>query len=156
MSANWLPVPEHKIPSPRPGACTNDTKALSDANLNFIKKHSLMDEPVPPFFGSPILIRTGLISRFTTIAVDPQVGTTEGKTFDIIFVGTTRGRVIKVINAQAADSKYDFLVFLRNNYKLKKINVELTYYFLDCNERKVDLWPVFKSVKIPIIEFCEF
>ena len=67
MSANWLPVPEHKIPSPRPGTCTNDTKALSDSNLNFIKKHSLMDEPVPPFFGSPILIRTGLISRFTTI-----------------------------------------------------------------------------------------
>ena len=44
---------------------------------------------------------------FSPIAVDPQVGTTEGKTFDIIFVGTTRGRVIKVINAQAADSKYE-------------------------------------------------
>jgi hypothetical protein len=37
--------------------------------------------------------------------VDPQVGTTDGKTFDIIFVGTTRGRVIKAINAQAADSR---------------------------------------------------
>ena len=33
------------------------------------------------------------------------MGTTEGKTFDIIFVGTTRGRVIKAINAQSADSR---------------------------------------------------
>merc|ERR1712223_520767 len=105
----------------RPGTCTNDTKALSDSNLNFIKKHSLMDEPVPPFFGSPILIRTGLISRFTTIAVDPQVGTTEGKTFDIIFVGTTRGPVIKVINAQSADS--------RNN--VKTVVIEELQVFAD-------------------------
>ena len=42
--------------------------------------------------------------HFAFLAVDPQVGTTEGKTFDIIFVGTPRGRVIKAINAQAADA----------------------------------------------------
>ena len=45
------------------------------------------------------------MSRFTSIAVDPQVGTTEGKTYDVIFVGTTKGRVIKAINAQSADSR---------------------------------------------------
>ena len=46
-----------------------------------------MDDPVPPFFGAPIVIRTGLISRFTVIAVDPQVKTTDGKTMDVIFIG---------------------------------------------------------------------
>ena len=46
-----------------------------------------------------------LLFFFICLAVDPQVGTTEGKTFDIIFVGTTRGRVIKAINAQSADSR---------------------------------------------------
>lgn len=105
MSANWLPVPDHKVPQPRPGTCSNDTKSLPDSYINFVKKHSLMDDSVPPFFGSPILIRTGLISRFTSIAVDPQVGTTDGKTFDVIFVGTTKGRVIKAINAKSADSR---------------------------------------------------
>lgn len=105
MSANWLAVPDHKVPNPRPGTCTNDTKGLPDVNLNFIKTHSLMDEPVAPFFGAPILIRTGLVSRFTVLAVDPQVGTTDGKLFDVIFVGTTTGRVIKAINAKAADSR---------------------------------------------------
>ena len=67
MNANWQPVPEHKVPEPRPGTCTNDTKSLPDSNINFIRTHSLMDESVPPFFGAPVLIRTGLISRFTSI-----------------------------------------------------------------------------------------
>jgi hypothetical protein len=42
---------------------------------------------VLPFFGAPLVIRTGLVSQFTAIAVDPQVSTTNGKTFDVIFIG---------------------------------------------------------------------
>ena len=42
---------------------------------------------------------------FRQCCVEPQVGTTEGKTYDVIFVGTTKGRVIKAINAQSADSR---------------------------------------------------
>ncbi len=62
---------------------------LSDANLNFLKTHLLMDDSVAPFFGAPVLIRTsGLVtSRFSAIAVDPQVATTDGKAYDVIFVG---------------------------------------------------------------------
>ena len=104
-SANWLPVDEQKVPIPRPGTCLNNTKTLSDVNLNFIKTHSLMDDPVPPFFGAPIVIRTGLISRFTAITVDPQVGTTDGKTFDVVYVGTTNGRIIKAINSHSATTR---------------------------------------------------
>lgn len=47
-----------------------------------------MDETVSPFFGGPIVIRTGgVISKFTAVAVDPQVTTTDGKTYDVIFIG---------------------------------------------------------------------
>ncbi len=46
-----------------------------------------MDDPVSPFFGAPFVIRTGLVSRFTTLAVDPQVRTTAGDAFDVVFVG---------------------------------------------------------------------
>ena len=47
-----------------------------------------MDDTVPPFFGAPMVVRTGLMSRFTAIAVDAQVKTTEGgKAYDVIFVG---------------------------------------------------------------------
>ena len=47
-----------------------------------------MDDTVPPFFGAPMVVRTGLMSRFTAIAVDAQVKTTEGgKAYDVIFIG---------------------------------------------------------------------
>lgn len=56
--SNWLPVPESKVPDPRPGQCSNESRTLPDLTLNFIKTHSMMDESVPSFFGQPIVIRT--------------------------------------------------------------------------------------------------
>lgn len=104
MYSNWMPVPDHKVPSPRPGSCSNLTKSYTDQNLNFIKTHSLMDQTVQPFFGAPIVIRTGVVSKFTAIAVDPHVTTTNGKTYDVIFIGTCSGRVIKAINSRSSES----------------------------------------------------
>ena len=107
-SANWLPVPDHKVPVPRPGTCQNASRPITDSVQNFIKTHTLMDETVGSFFGAPIVIRNGLSSaRFTAIAVDPQVVATDGKAFDVVFVGTTNGRVLKVVNAKSADSRDD-------------------------------------------------
>ncbi|XP_040580501.1 semaphorin-1A [Lepeophtheirus salmonis] len=105
-SANWLPVSEKDVPKPRPGTCINenDTNSLGDVNTNFIKSHTLMDETVPPLFGSPVVIRTGLSSRFTTLAVDPQISTTDGRHYDIIFTGTTNGYILKSINALGPSS----------------------------------------------------
>lgn len=36
-SAAWLPVLRNKVPEPRPGTCVNDTTALPDSVLNFIR-----------------------------------------------------------------------------------------------------------------------
>jgi len=58
INSNWLSVPDTKVPDPRPGQCTNDSRTLPDLTLNFINAHSLMDESVPSFFGQPIVIRT--------------------------------------------------------------------------------------------------
>lgn len=104
INSNWLPVNSAKVPDPRPGSCHNDSRTLPDLTLNFIKTHSLMDENVPAFFGQPILIRTSTMYRFTQIAVDPQIKTPGGKTYDVIFVGTDHGKIIKAVNADSADS----------------------------------------------------
>ena len=32
------------------------------------------------------------------MAVDPQVRTPDGHTFDVLYVGTTKGRVLKIVN----------------------------------------------------------
>jgi semaphorin 6 len=42
--------------------------------------------------------------RFTQIAVDPQVKTPGGKAYDVLFIGTDNGKVIKAVNAESADS----------------------------------------------------
>ncbi|CRK93680.1 CLUMA_CG007209, isoform A [Clunio marinus] len=103
INSNWMPVNNAKIPEPRPGSCHNDSRALPEATLNFIKTHSLMDENVPPYFGHPILTRVSTQYRFTHITVDPQIKTPGGKTYDVIFVGTDHGKVLKTINAASAD-----------------------------------------------------
>ena len=76
-SDNWLPVPDHKVPVPRPGLCHNNG-SYSDTVQNFIKTHTLMDQSVPAFFGGrPIAVRTSSLlspaSRFTAVVVDEQV-----------------------------------------------------------------------------------
>ncbi|XP_069678505.1 semaphorin-1A isoform X4 [Periplaneta americana] len=104
MNSNWLAVPGLKVPEPRPGQCVNDSRTLPDVSVNFVKSHTLMDEAVPAFFNRPILIRISLQYRFTKIAVDQQVKTPDGKAYDVLFIGTDDGKVIKALNAASFDS----------------------------------------------------
>jgi len=96
-NANWLPVPNP--PSPRPGSCAANSRELDDAGLNFIKRHSLMDRAVSNAGADPLLVRTSVKERMTVIAVDPRLRTPSGQTYDVIYVGTTRGKVIKFVSA---------------------------------------------------------
>ncbi|KAL1513542.1 hypothetical protein ABEB36_002943 [Hypothenemus hampei] len=105
INSNWLPVLSSKVPDPRPGQCHNDSRTLPDLTLNFIKTHSLMDESVPNFFGQPIVIRTSFHYRFTQIAVDPQVIVPGGKAYDVLFIGTDNGKIIKAVNGLSADTR---------------------------------------------------
>ncbi|CAH1635193.1 unnamed protein product [Spodoptera littoralis] len=45
-SSAWLPVLRARVPVPRPGTCVNNTEALPDNVLNFIRSHPLMDSAV--------------------------------------------------------------------------------------------------------------
>nr|CAD7257273.1 unnamed protein product [Timema shepardi] len=104
MNANWLAVPSLKVPEPRPGQCVNDSRTLPDVSVNFVKSHTLMDEAVPAFFTKPIIVRISLQYRFTKIAVDQQVKTADGKAYDVLFIGTDDGKVIKALNVASFDS----------------------------------------------------
>uniref|UniRef100_A0A8D8PZV1 Semaphorin-1A n=1 Tax=Cacopsylla melanoneura TaxID=428564 RepID=A0A8D8PZV1_9HEMI len=98
MNANWLPVPHSKVPEPRPGACVNDSRTLPDFTVNFVKTHSLMNNAVPSYFSHPVSIKVSWTSKFSSIAVDPQVRALSGTTYDVIFVGTEDGKVVKIVN----------------------------------------------------------
>lgn len=56
------------------------------------------------FFYSFLRTNRGYSYRFTQIAVDPQVKTPGGKTYDVLFIGTDNGKVIKAVNAESADT----------------------------------------------------
>lgn len=64
--------------------------------VNFVKMHTLMDAAVPAVHGRPLLTRVNY--RFTAITVDPQIETLSGDRYDVLFVGTDTGKVIKFIN----------------------------------------------------------
>ncbi|CAG9796562.1 unnamed protein product [Diatraea saccharalis] len=107
MNSNWLPLEKEKVPSPRPGSCVEDSRTLSDSAVNFIKTHPLMDKAVPSFLARPLLIRVSLQYRFSAIAVHSQVQAMNGNKYDVIYVGTDDGRVIKAVNVAANEGVFD-------------------------------------------------
>ena len=91
-NSNWLPV--NRVD--RPGACRNNTDDLTEEHLNFLKDNILMDAAVPSSFNLPHFVKTSPHERLTSIVVDPKVLTADGRRVDVLFVGTTRGRVLKM------------------------------------------------------------
>uniref|UniRef100_A0A8C5NEA0 Semaphorin-3F-like n=1 Tax=Gouania willdenowi TaxID=441366 RepID=A0A8C5NEA0_GOUWI len=92
-----------KIPYPRPGTCPGGTftpgirssKNFTDEAVNFIRAHPLMFHPVYPIHRRPLVVRTGVDYRFTALVVD-QVDAVDGR-YEVLFLGTDRGTVQKVI-----------------------------------------------------------
>uniref|UniRef100_A0A4W5K6V2 Semaphorin 6A n=1 Tax=Hucho hucho TaxID=62062 RepID=A0A4W5K6V2_9TELE len=64
--STWTPVPEDKVPKPRPGCCAGTSSLekykvsneFPDDTLNFIKQHPLMDEAVPSIANRPWFLKT--------------------------------------------------------------------------------------------------
>ncbi|XP_004467323.2 semaphorin-6A isoform X3 [Dasypus novemcinctus] len=64
--ATWTPVPDERVPKPRPGCCAGSSSLekyatsneFPDDTLNFIKTHPLMDEAVPSIINRPWFLRT--------------------------------------------------------------------------------------------------
>ncbi|XP_076224820.1 semaphorin-1A isoform X6 [Nomia melanderi] len=104
INSNWLRVLPEKVPEPRPGACVNDSRTLPDVTVNFVKAHPLMDDAVQSFFAMPVITKVSFNYRFTKVAVDSQVKALDGKAYDILYIGTDDGRILKALNTRAPDS----------------------------------------------------
>ncbi|NXD46410.1 SEM6C protein, partial [Copsychus sechellarum] len=99
----WAPVPEDRVPQPRPGCCAGMGPAAAlgtsgdfpDETLLFAKEHPLLHGAVSPAGGRPLFTRTG--ARLTQLAVDTGAGPRGNQT--VLFVGAEDGRVLKVLAA---------------------------------------------------------
>lgn len=107
VNSVWRALDDAEVPQPRPGTCVDDSRTLPSATINFVLKNPLMDGAVNPIHEAPLLVHTGSNYKFTAVAVDPQVETMNGKSYDVVFIGTDDGHVLKMINAGSADSIAD-------------------------------------------------
>lgn len=97
-TSNWLPITPSEVPEPRPGKCVDDSRELPMRTVNFVRMHTLMESSVPALYGRPVLTRVTSKHRFTAIATDAQVEALNGDKYDVIFIGTDNGHVIKSIH----------------------------------------------------------
>ncbi|RWS16880.1 Semaphorin-1A-like protein, partial [Dinothrombium tinctorium] len=156
---NWKAVENSRVPDPRPGQCVNDSTHLPETNLRFIRSHPLMHLAVPFFWNGPVLIRTSMKFRFTKIAVDPQIETMSGQYYDVLFIGTDDGRVIKAINSasNAKREQYNFnqvvpviiedISIFRQKTVINNLMVYRTHYdhkLIVVSENEIIAIPLFK------------
>ncbi|KAM5237265.1 semaphorin-3E [Ctenodactylus gundi] len=94
---------EGKVPYPRPGSCASTvnggkygtTKDYPDDAVRFARSHPLMYHPIKPAHKKPILVKTDGKYNLRQIAVD-RVEAEDGQ-YDVLFIGTDTGIVLKVI-----------------------------------------------------------
>ena len=122
------------------GSCPNNSKELTDANLNFIKTHPLMNDAVPPFFGSPVLLRTGFNTGFTAIDVDAQVMAPDGSRFDVIFVGSSTGHLLKAVNSLSPKSRTTTRTVIIEEIELMSSSIKIGKFKIHIGLAKVS-WP---------------
>uniref|UniRef100_A0A8C4LVC8 Semaphorin 3F n=1 Tax=Equus asinus asinus TaxID=83772 RepID=A0A8C4LVC8_EQUAS len=111
----WMPF-SGKMPYPRPGTCPGgtftpsmkSTKDYPDEVINFMRSHPLMYQAVYPLQRRPLVVRTGAPYRLTTVAVD-QVDAADGR-YEVLFLGTDRGTVQKVIVLPKDDQEMEELM----------------------------------------------
>ncbi|NXE78657.1 SEM3D protein, partial [Cochlearius cochlearius] len=91
-----------RIPYPRPGTCPSETydpllqstKDFPDEVISFMRTHQLMWEPVYPQGRQPVLVRVNVPYRLRRLLVHRLE--TEGRPYDVLFLGTDEGKVLKV------------------------------------------------------------
>uniref|UniRef100_A0A6Q2XYK0 Uncharacterized protein n=1 Tax=Esox lucius TaxID=8010 RepID=A0A6Q2XYK0_ESOLU len=98
----WVPF-QGRVPYPRPGTCPSQTfggfgstKDLPDDVITFARGHPAMFNPVYPINNRPIIIKTDTDYQFTQIVVD-RVEAEDGQ-YDVMFIGTDMGTVLKVVS----------------------------------------------------------
>ncbi|XP_053577143.1 semaphorin-3B [Bombina bombina] len=102
INYQWVSY-QGRVPYPRPGMCPSktygnleSTKSFPDDVLQFARNHPLMYNPVTPGSGRPVFLRSHGDISFTRLTVD-RVTATDGD-YDVMFIGTDRGSVLKVIS----------------------------------------------------------
>ncbi|XP_053320474.1 semaphorin-3E [Spea bombifrons] len=102
---------EGKVPYPRPGTCASKvngghygtTKDYPDEALRFARSHPLMYKSIRPVHRKPILVKADGKYKLNQIVVD-RVEAEDGP-YNVVFIGTDKGTVLKVITIYNQDTE---------------------------------------------------
>ncbi|KAF3860197.1 hypothetical protein F7725_000452 [Dissostichus mawsoni] len=86
----------------QPGREFGSTKDFPDSVLQFARSHPLMWRPVFPALRQPVLVKANLPYKLKQIVVD-RVEAEDGQ-YDVMFIGTDVGTVLKVIALHSGNS----------------------------------------------------
>ncbi|XP_044129485.1 semaphorin-6C isoform X3 [Bufo gargarizans] len=118
----WTPIPEDKVPMPRPGCCAGYGSAAAykasnefpDETLSFIKSFPLLDEAVPSITETPLFTKTTSRYKLMQIAADTTAGPYGNYT--VLFLGSEDGKIFKVLTGTTENSTVETVL-------LEEINV---------------------------------
>ncbi|XP_030072504.1 semaphorin-3E [Microcaecilia unicolor] len=139
---------EGKIPYPRPGSCASkingghydSTKDYSDDVVRFARSHPLMYEPVKPAHKRPVLVKIDGKYNLKQIAVD-RVEAEDGQ-YDVLFIGTDNGIVLKIITIYNKDTESTEEVILE---ELQVFKVLVPIISMDISVKRQQLYIGTKS-----------
>ncbi|TRY94373.1 hypothetical protein DNTS_018399 [Danionella cerebrum] len=89
----WAKLPMGSLPEQ--SAIPPSWHNLPDDVITFARLHPAMYNPVQPMGGKPIVVRTNVEYQFTQLVVD-RVEAEDGQ-YDVMFIGTDLGTVLKVV-----------------------------------------------------------
>ena len=108
---NWLPV---KPPAPRPGTCG---RPPTEAGLNFLRRVNLMDRAVDSRTG-PTFVQASFRERLVSLGVKSFAGGV-----NLLVLGTTEGRVLKVIEQDGKSSLIEAVRVSRPGTPLRSVDL---------------------------------
>uniref|UniRef100_A0A672P504 Semaphorin-3B-like n=1 Tax=Sinocyclocheilus grahami TaxID=75366 RepID=A0A672P504_SINGR len=141
----WVPF-QGKVPYPRPGMCPSktfgsfeSTKGFPDNVIQFARHHPLMFNPVTPLGGRPLFLRTGIPYTFTQITVD-RVSAADAH-YDVMFIGTDIGSVLKVISVPKGSwSNTELLLEELQVFKVRGVCVCVSIKFMQISSKRQQLY----------------
>uniref|UniRef100_A0A8C6XMX2 Semaphorin 3E n=1 Tax=Naja naja TaxID=35670 RepID=A0A8C6XMX2_NAJNA len=136
-------VYEGKVPYPRPGSCASkvnggihgSTKDYPDEAIRFARGHPLMYQTVRPVHKRPILVKTDGKYGLKQIAVD-RVEAEDGQ-YDVLFIGTDNGIVLKVITIYNQDTESMEEVILE---ELQVFKVPSPILFMEISSKRQQIY----------------
>ena len=119
-------VKANDVPEPRPGQCVNDSTSLPQSVIDFNAKHPTMSSAIKPVYERPVLAHTSIQWRYSAIAVVPQVKAVDDQLYDVLFIGTDDGKVLKALSGSPTEDPIiieEIDVLKSNRQAVKKLQV---------------------------------